>query len=385
MDTKVINSLRSLALDMINEAGSGHPGIALDAAPIRYTLFANHLVFNINDGSWINRDRFILSAGHASALLYSTLFYSDYPISIEDLKRFRKINGKLKGHPSLNKSIGIEITTGPLGEGFASSVGMAIAEEYSRNLVGKDIINNYTYVLASDGDLMEGISYEAASLAGSLHLGHLIVLYDSNSVTHDGKTKDVFEENVLKRFEAMGWHTQLVTNGEDYVSIDKAIIKAKQILDKPSIIEIRTIIGIGTSIENTSKAHSGVLTDEDMSLVKDRMNITKVPFHISKEAIEYIRSKQNERNDRIYNEWLNNYNNIIEKDSRKKKYLSEIENGELNIGIKDIKINFDDNMIEDIRITNSNLMNVISTFSETFVGGSADMVQSTKTYLNFSE
>ena len=373
MDIKVINSIRNLALDMINDAGSGHPGITLDAAPIIYTLFANHLVFNNDNPSWINRDRFVLSAGHASALLYSTLFFSGYPISLEELKKYRRIDG-LPGHPSYNLKIGVEATTGSLGEGFATSVGLAIAEEYLRNLLGKEIINNYTYTLVSDGDLMEGISYEAASLAGSLKLRHLIVLYDSNGVTMDGK-KD-------KRFEDMGWHTGIVNSGEDYSSIDKAILEAKA-SDKPSIIEVKTTIGIGTSIAGTNKVHSGPLSCADLNLVKEKMGITKVPYHISKEAYEYIRNKQTERNKKIYEEWSIRVKQILDNNPKKKDYLKIIENNLTNINfLQNIEVNYDGGMREDMRVTNSNLMKMIFDVVPQFIGGSSDMGSSTKTNID---
>jgi len=381
MDSKIINGIRSLALDMINEASSGHPGICLDAAPAIYTLFANHLNFNKEDGTWINRDRFILSAGHASALLYSILFYSGYPIEIEDLKKYRRRGSKLTGHPELNKKLGIEMTTGPLGEGFASSVGIAIAEEYLRSMLGKELISHYTYVLASDGDLMEGSSYEAASLAGSLKLGKLIVLYDSNNITLDGKTDGIFTEDVLKRFDAMGWHTELVNNGEDFSSIDKAITKCKQVTDKPSIIEIKTILGVGTKKAGTCEVHSGPLKEDDLLLVKEKMNISRVPFHISRDAIIAYREKIDKRTSVVYNEWVTLYNQILETDEEKKKILLEIEEGNLKLNLKNLKINFEANMKEDMRITNSNLMNVIAKLMPLYIGGCADTIRATNAHI----
>lgn len=381
MDTKIINGIRSLAIDMIYEAGSGHPGICLGAAPTIYTLFANHLNFNKEDGTWLNRDRFILSAGHASALLYSILFYSGYNLTFEDLKKYRRKGGKLPGHPEVNKKLGIEATTGPLGEGLGTAVGIAMAEEYLRDYLGKEIINHFTYVLASDGDLMEGISYESASLAGSLKLGKLIVLYDSNKITLDGKTKGVFDENIAKRFEALGWHVEVVTNGEDYAQIDSAITKAKMIEDKPSLIEVQSILGIGSKKAGTPEIHGGALTEEDLIYIKDKLGITRVPYHVSKEAIMTYRDKVDKRTSPIYNEWVTKYNYIIENDETKKKMLTELEEGNIKLNLKNIQINFDNNMKEDMRITNSNLMNVISKLLPFFLGGSADVARSTKTYL----
>ena len=374
MDTKIINGIRSLAIDMINEAKCGHPGICLGAAPMIYTLFMYHLNFNKDDGTWINRDRFVLSAGHGSALLYSTLFYSGYGFELDDLRKFRKRGSKTPGHPELNTKLGVEMSTGLLGEGFASAVGMAIGEEYLRNILGKELINHFTYVLVSDGDLMEGISYEAASLAGSLKLGKLIVLYDSNNVTLDGKTQGVFDEDIIKRFESQGWHVETVSNGEDFSSINQAILKAKSVDDKPSIIEIKTIIGIG------SEAHGKPLSDEDILRVKEKMNMSRVPFHVSKEAIDYYRENLDKRISPIYNSWAQNYNSILEKIPEKKKILEALEDG-VKLNLKNLHINFENSLREDMRITNSNLMNVISSLSPTFLGGGADIVKSTMTYL----
>lgn len=380
MDTRIINGIRNLGIDMIKSSGTGHPGVVLSMAPTFYTLFNKHLNFNKEDGNWINRDRLVVSAGHASALLYSTLFYAGYPITIEDLKKWRVRNGMLSGHPELNKKIGVEVTTGLLGEGFATSIGMAISEEYLRNKLGRDLINYYTYVFVSDGDLMEGVSYEAASLAGELNLGHLIVLYDSNKISLDGTTKNVFSEDISKRFDSMGWHVETILNAEDYVSIDKAILKCKTVADKPSIIIINSMIGIGTSIQGTNKVHSGPLSDEDMELVKDKMNMTKVPFHVSKEAVTYFRESIDNRITEVYNNWVSKYNLIISHDEIRKEILYYLENNK-KINIKNLQVNFDINMREDLRNTNFNLMNVIAKLNPLFIGGSADVSKSTKAYM----
>ncbi len=382
MDLKVINGIRSLSIDMINEAKSGNPGVCLSMAPTFYTLFVNHLNFNKEDGEWLNRDRFIVSAGHAAPLLYSTLFYSGYNITLEDIKNYGKKNSPLTGHPTLNKKIGIEATTGPLGEGFATSVGIAISEEYLKELLGRDLLNYYTYVFVSDGDLMEGITYEAASLAGSMHLGKLIVLYDSNKVLQDGKTDGVFDEDILKRFESCGWHTEVVTNSEDAISIDRAITKAKSVVDKPSIIEIKSIIGIGLPDSGTNKVHSGPLTDSDTELIKNKMNLSQVPFHVSKEAVTYFREKIDKRISPIYNEWVTRYNNVREKSEEKKKILDYLEDSTSKIALKNIQINFNPDLLEDIRITNKNLMDLIAKLSPLFIGGSADEVKETMAFIS---
>ncbi len=383
IDRKIINGIRSLGIDMINEAKSGHPGICLGAAPTIYTLFRYQLKFNPDDGNWINRDRFILSAGHGSALLYSTLFFAGYPITIDELKTFRQVGSVLTGHPELNTKIGIETTTGPLGEGFATGVGIAIAEEYLRNTIGNDVYDFNTYVLVGDGDLMEGISYEAMSLAGSLKLGKLIVLYDSNSVSLDGPTLGVFNEDVLKRFEACGWHTQEVSDGENFALINEAITRAKEVVDRPSIIKIKTILGIGTSKAGTNEVHGKPLSDADIELVKNKMGVNLVPFYISKEAATTFRNEIEKRCIPLYNEWVSRYNAFISKDSVNKKLLGYIENGEFRINLKTIKVNFEEGQTEELRITNGKLLNLIGNLTPLIIGGSADVASSTKTYLTY--
>ena len=203
---RIIDQIRCLGIDMIDEAKSGHPGIVLGAAPAIYALFAHHLLFDPKNPDYFNRDRFVMSAGHGSALLYSTLYMAGYPLTLEDLKSFRKINSITPGHPEYRVTPGVDCTTGPLGQGFATAVGMAIAESSLCKRFGSDVINHYTYVLCGDGDLMEGISYEAASLAGSLKLNKLIVLYDSNKICLDGETSKSFNENITMRFVSQGWN-----------------------------------------------------------------------------------------------------------------------------------------------------------------------------------
>lgn len=383
IDKKIINGIRSLSIDMIDEAKSGHPGICLGAAPTIYTLFRYHLKFNPEDGNWLNRDRFILSAGHGSALLYSTLFFAGYPISLDELKTFRQVGSKLTGHPELNTKIGIETTTGPLGEGFATSIGIAIAEEYLRNTIGKDVYDYYTYVLVGDGDLMEGISYEAMSLAGSLKLGKLIVLYDANSISLDGPTLGVFNEDVLKRFEACGWHAQEVSDGENFTMINEAITKAKEVADRPSIIKIKTILGIGTSKAGTSEAHGKPLSDADIELVKNKMGVNLVPFYVSKEAATTFRDEIEKRCIPLYNEWVSRYNAFMSNDSVNKKMLGYIETGEFRINLKTIKVNFEEGQTEELRITNGKLLNLVGNLTPLIIGGSADVASSTKTYLTY--
>ena len=235
MDNKIIANLKALGIDMIDAAQSGHPGIVLGAAPILYTIYAKHMNISTVDNSWISRDRFVMSAGHGSALLYSTLYMAGFNLSLDDLKKFRRVGYKTPGHPEYGMTPGVDMSTGPLGQGFASAVGMALGEKILESKFtisdGKPLIDYDVYVLCGDGDLMEGISYEAASLAGTLNLDNLVVLYDSNNISLDGDTSNTFTENVSDRFKALGWHTEKVVNCtvED---IDKAIKNAKNDIEK---------------------------------------------------------------------------------------------------------------------------------------------------------
>lgn len=361
-DIKIVNSIKGLSIDMINKAGSGHPGVALGAATILYTLYSRHLNIDLDDDMYINRDRFVLSGGHASALLYSMLFYVGY-LSLEDLKNFRRINSKTPGHPEI-ETRGVDISTGPLGQGIANGVGMAIAEKYYENTLSKDI-DYYTYVMCGDGDLMEGISYEAASLAGTLNLNKLILLYDSNNVSLDGNTNLTFNEDIKKRFESINWNYIKVLNGHDINEIDRAISMAKN-SDKPTIIEIKTIIGEGSMYEGTNKVHGTPLTDEDISNLKIKLNLSQVPFDIDMNLVYEFRT------------FIKN---------RCKKKIIDIPSE--NIDVYSLTNNFYENINEPLRVTNSKIMNLISNEIKYFIGGSADVSLSTKTYLlekgNFSK
>ncbi|MCD8562275.1 MAG: transketolase, partial [Bacilli bacterium] len=282
MDKLIINNIKSLGLDMINNAKSGHPGIVLGAAEIVYTLFSKHLIANPYDPAWINRDRFVLSAGHGSALLYANLFMAGYNFKMEDLMNFRQVDSHTPGHPELDVLRGVEATTGPLGQGIANAVGMALA---AKKMHQKDPSIDYrVYVLVSDGDLMEGISYEAASLAGSLNLDNLIILYDANNISLDGKIDKVFDENVLARFASFGFATEYVNNGVDINKIDEAISKAKA-NKKPTIIKIDTIIGRLSRKQSTNIVHGQPLAEDDLTNVKRSLEFENA-FEFSKEAQE---------------------------------------------------------------------------------------------------
>lgn len=274
-DELAINTIRALSIDAIEKANSGHPGLPMGAAPMAYTLWTRHLNFNPNSNEYFNRDRFILSAGHGSALLYSLLHVSG-SLELEELKQFRQWDSKTPGHPEFRHTQGVEVTTGPLGQGFAMSVGMAMAENHLAGKFNKpdaEVVNHYTYVLASDGDLMEGISHEAASLAGHLQLDKLIVLYDSNDISLDGDLDKAFSEDIKKRFESYGWNHILVKDGNDLEEINNAIEKAKE-QNGPTMIEVKTVIGYGSPNKSgTHGVHGAPLGDDERTLTLENYKL----------------------------------------------------------------------------------------------------------------
>ena len=282
---KIISQIRCLGIDMIHEANSGHPGIVLGAAPILYSLYAHHLNIDPKYPNYFNRDRFVMSAGHGASLLYAVLYMAGYDLTLDDLKRFRQIDSKTPGHPEYGITPGVDCTTGPLGQGIATAVGMAIAEANLSSRY-KNLINHYTYVLCGDGDLMEGISYEACSLAGTLKLNKLIVLYDSNNICLDGETNKTFNEDISMRFISQGWNVIKVEDGNNYEMINTAINEAKASTDKPTLIEVKTIIGKYSSLEGTNKVHGKPLTEEDITKIKEKLEIRDIPFAISQKEVE---------------------------------------------------------------------------------------------------
>lgn len=272
LDQLSIDTIRLLSIDAVQKANSGHPGLPLGAAPMAYVLWSRFLRFNPQDPHWPDRDRFVLSAGHGSALLYSLLHLYGYDLSLDDLKNFRQLHSRTPGHPESNLTPGVEVTTGPLGQGFANGVGMAMAEAFlaaTYNQEGHSVMDHYTYSIVSDGDLMEGIASEAASLAGHLKLGKLIYLYDDNLISLDGPTNLAFTEDRMARFAAYGWHIQHVADGNDVEAIDQAIRAAQAETDRPSIIAVRTIIGFGSPQEGTSKVHGSPLGEENVRKTKE--------------------------------------------------------------------------------------------------------------------
>ena len=369
---RIINNIRALGLDMINEAKSGHPGIVLGAAPIITTLYKYHMKVEQDNPNWINRDRFVMSAGHGSALLYATLFMSGYDIPFEEIKNFRKINSLTPGHPEYGVTNGVDMSTGPLGQGFATSVGMAISEEFLRNYFGEKIIDHYTYVLCGDGDLMEGISYEAASLAGRLNLNKLIVLYDSNDVTLDGDLKNSFNENIQSRFEAMNWNYLIVEDGEDINLINAAINAARESNLKPTIIEIKTVIGKYSQDEGTCKVHGSPLSEEEINNIKAKLGLREIPFAISSEMQYAMKESIYDRNARDIRDWKED----VEKLPEDKKKELDLLTSNKPIKILDIDYEAPENGKDSTRNVSGKIINSIAKSYPFLIGGSADVSKS---------
>ncbi len=382
-EKKMIDEIRLLALDMIDNAGSGHPGICLSAAPMMYSLFANHLNYDVEKTDWPNRDRFVLSAGHASALLYATLYAMTEDYTIDELKRFRHLNSVTPGHPELKVDKRIEATTGSLGQGFATAVGMAIGGKYlEAKYTSKkaDLFNYHVYALCSDGDLMEGVSYEAAAIAGEYKLNNLIVLYDANRMTLDGALDKDYNDTIANMYVALNWEVLVVKNGDKSSEIDKAIETAKR-SKLPTLIIVNTILGKHSMYENTSKIH-GRLDKEDLRSIREKLK-GGLPFTIDEENLQALRKEVKTRNQLAYADWYKDYE-IIAKGLNEKGLdaLNDIINDEdvlLNIDkVIDKEKLFIDKPMRDI---NFQIMNVISAFIDRFIGGSADLANSTKTYL----
>ncbi len=380
-EEKIVDQIRSLGIDMIAQANSGHPGIVLGAAPILYSLYAHHLKIDPSNPKFYNRDRFIMSSGHGSALLYATLYMAGYPLDLEDLKNFRQLDSITPGHPEYEKTPGVEVTTGPLGQGFATAVGIAMAE---RNLAArfnkgkKELIDFNTYVLCGDGDLMEGITYEAASLAGTLKLNKLIVLYDSNDICLDGPTSKCFTENVAMRFISQGWNVITVPDGEDVISITKAIEDAKQSTDKPTLIEVKTTIGKYSKLEGTAAVHGGPLEKEDITSIKEKMQIRDIPFTISQITMDDFQMLIRNRCKNISSKFEKQVDTLEEED---KKVLIDFMTGKKSFDIKDIIYNPPEENKESPRVTSGKILSSIVQSNPTIIGGSADVFKPTKTYV----
>lgn len=377
LDKKVVDNIRGLGIDMISEAGSGHPGIVLGAAPIIATLYQNHLKIDTNNPNWINRDRFVMSAGHGSALLYATLHMAGYNITLDDLKKFRKLDSITPGHPELITQ-GVDCATGPLGQGIANAVGMAIGEKYLSSLLKDGVIDFNTYALCGDGDLMEGISYEALSLAGKLKLNKLILLYDSNGISLDGDTNTTFTDNIKLRFESIGWNVITVSDPEDLTLVNDAFIKAKT-SDLPTIIEFKTTIGKYSRLEGTKAVHGSILDSEDVKEIKEKLGLRDIPFQISSEASTYFSENISTRCNAEIEEWMGKISSLSEED---KEILNELDNPKKSVKLKDLYYDIPDDNCEATRVTSGKILNAIAKSYKLLIGGSADVASSTYAKLN---
>ena len=385
IENKAVNTLRMLSVDQIENANSGHPGLPLGAAPMAYALFKNHLVRDSKDLNWKNRDRFVLSAGHGSALLYSLFYLFDYGLSLDDLKNFRQLDSKTPGHPEYGHTRGVEATTGPLGQGIAMAVGMAIAEEKLAALYNKDdlkLVDHYTYALVGDGCLMEGISNEASSLAGTLKLDKLIVLYDSNKISIEGSTDLAFSENVCDRYKALGWDTFVVHDGNDLDEINAKIEEAKK-SDKPALIEVKTKIGYGSPREDSAKAHGEPLGKEDRKSTREFFGLPDEDFYVDEDVRAHFQKIVEENTARV------NEKKKIEEEYAK-KYPKEYEDylAAFNLEKKELlEDSYYDSFDKDMatRAISGEVLNKIAKDNIHIFGGSADLGPSNKTMLKGEE
>ena len=386
MSQQSVNAIKVLGVDAINKAKSGHPGVVMGAAPMAYSLFAKHLRVNPKKTDWINRYRFVLSAGHGSMLLYSLLHLSGFKdVSLEEVKNFRQWGSKTPGHPEFGHTKGVDATTGPLGQGISTAVGMALAERYlaaKYNKEGYELFDHYTYVICGDGDIMEGVASEAASFAAVQKLNKLVVLYDSNDICLDGETRDAFSENVRNRYEAYGWNTILVEDGADVEAVNVAIEKAKQ-SDKPTLIEVKTIIGAGSpNKQGTNGVHGAPLGEEETALFRKEIGWNYEPFEIPEEVYADFKVNVADRGETANNEWEKLYNEYKEKFPELAAELEEVLSRE---DIKHLsKESFSFKNIGEAQATRNSSQDAINSIAKvlpTFFGGSADLSHSNMTFI----
>ena len=377
----IANTIRGLSVDGVAAANSGHPGMPLGMADVCAVLWSEHMNFNPKNPKWLNRDRFILSAGHGSMLIYSLLHLYGYDLSMDDLKAFRQWGSKTPGHPENFVTAGVETTTGPLGQGVANAVGFALAEaslaaRYNRE--GSEIIDHYTYVVAGDGCLQEGISHEACSFAGHNKLGKLIMLYDSNNITIDGPTHISFTEDTRKRFEAYGWQV-LEIDGHDYDQINSAIAEAKKEKSKPSIIICKTIIGFGSpNRAGTSKAHGEPFPAEEIELMKEKLGLPKDKSFFVPDEISDLRAKTQEKGENLENQWNELWENYKNKNQEAAKELENSIKGEISKEALDIP-QFGSEKAIATRSASGTVLNHIAKYIPQLMGGSADLTPSNNT------
>jgi len=371
MFDKVTKSIRVISAAAVEKANSGHPGMPMGMAEVGTVLFKYVLKVSNKQPDWINRDRFVLSAGHGSMLLYSLLHFNNFDISINDIKQFRQLDSNTAGHPEVDTSLGIDITTGPLGQGFATGVGLALAESYLSEVLGKDIIDHYVYGIVSDGDLMEGVSFEAAELAGLWKLGKLIYIFDDNNISIDGNVDKVSLTDQKKKFESVGWQV-LEVDGHNEIEIKNAIDLSKEEKSKPSLIIAKSTIGkFAPNKQNTSSIHGAPLGSEEMKLFFDEIGWEGNPFEHSDDIYDYFAEKRLE-DDKSFEEWNSNLNNKLKNDESFKKLWEQFEKNELNFP-ESFEI-----QEAATRVTGGNYMKLIGLENKFVLGGSADLAASTK-------
>ena len=386
MSQKSVNAIKVLGVDAINKAKSGHPGVVMGAAPMAYSLFTKHLRVNPKKTDWINRDRFVLSAGHGSMLLYSLLHLSGFEdVSLEEVKNFRQWGSKTPGHPEFGHTKGIDATTGPLGQGISTAVGMALAERYlaaKYNKEGYDLFDHYTYVICGDGDIMEGVASEASSFAAVQKLNKLVVLYDSNDICLDGETKDAFSENVRARYEAYGWNTILVEDGSDVEAVNAAIEQAKK-SDKPTLIEVKTIIGAGSpNRQGTNGVHGAPLGDEETALFRKEIGWENEPFDIPADVYADFKANVADRGESEYAKWEKLY---ADYKAAYPELAAELEEALSREDIKHLsKESFSFKNVGEAQATRNSSQDAINSVAAvlpTFFGGSADLSHSNMTFI----
>ncbi|MEZ4668080.1 MAG: transketolase [Anaerolineae bacterium] len=384
LQTLAINTIRTLSIDAVQKADSGHPGLPMGAAAMAYALWTNHLHHNPHNPHWANRDRFILSAGHGSMLIYSLLHLTGYDLSLDEIKNFRQWGSKTPGHPETHETPGVETTTGPLGQGAANAVGFALAEAFLAqhfNRPGFNIVDHYTYCLVGDGDLMEGVSAEACSIAGTWGLNKLIFLYDDNQITLDGETSMTFTEDVDARFRAYGWHTLKVEDGNDVSAVTNAITAAKAASDAPTLLLVRTIIGYGSpNKQGTSKAHGSPLGKDEIKLVKEGFGWPQEDFYIPGDALEHFREAV-DRGAQYEGEWNTLFAAYRQQYPDLAAEWDQLMNGQLPAGWDaDIPVYAEGKKVAT-RNASGEILNAIAKHIPTMIGGDADLAGSTKTLI----
>ncbi|AIO18701.1 Transketolase [Candidatus Izimaplasma bacterium HR1] len=378
---KSINAIRFLGMDAINKANSGHPGIVLGAAPMIYSLYTKQMNLTPKSPLWFNRDRFVLAAGHATGMLYPTLHLAGYKVTMEDLKQFRQLNSLTPGHPEYLHTEGIDATSGPLGQGIAMAAGMAIGESYlaaTFNKEGLNVVDHYTYALCGDGDLQEGVTQEAISLAGHLGLGKLIVLYDSNDIQLDGPLKWANTENVEDKYKAMNWHYMKVRDANDLDELNEAINVAKGVKDQPSIIEVKSIIGFGSSLAGESATHGAPLGKEETDAMRKRMNYDYAEFEAPESAYEDFKVNTVERGNKALEAWNKLFKEYKKSYKAEAAQLEKIINGELPVDLEGVLAKAELGTNEASRVSGGKAIGTLSEALINLIGGSADLTKSTK-------